>query len=68
MTIKYRINKNDNKVKIFGKKIVFKNYNNCNIIVEDNEQQISEMIYINQNMKNKNILEIKLIEKKILLI
>ena len=60
MIIINRINKN--KVKIFRDKFVFKNFK---IIEEGNEKRISEMIYINQNMKNKNILKIKLKKKSI---
>ena len=64
MTIKYKINKNDTQIKIFGKQFVNKNQNNCKMIIEDEEQDISETIYLNQIRDSKDILEIKLIEKR----
>ena len=63
MTIKYKINKNDKQLKLFGKQFVIKNQNNCIMIIDGKEQKISEMIYLNQ-IRDKDILKIKLIEKK----
>ena len=64
MTIKYKINSFENKIKIFGKKFATKNQNNCKIIIEGEEKGISEKIDVNEKMKKKGILEIKLIETR----
>ena len=64
MTIKYRINKYDNQIKIFGKQFINKNQYNCKMIVEGKEQNISEKIDVNEKMKKQRVLEIKLIEKR----
>ena len=56
--IKYKINVNDEKIKIFGNIFVKNNKDKCKIIYEKKEYDLTEFFYIN-NYKN-NILEIDL--------
>ena len=44
--------KNYNEIKIFGKEFVKNNKNNCRVIIEGKEQEISENLEINNNIKN----------------
>ena len=62
ITIKYKIDKDDNKIRIFGKDFIKNNKNKCKIIIEGKEEEIKEYINIDKTLKNKNILEIKLKE------
>jgi surface protein len=62
MTIRYKVNPNDKNIKIFGKQFVENNKSKCKIIVEGNERNICEKLDLTDNMRRKNILEIKLIE------
>ena len=64
LTIIYKINKNDNKIKIFNDDFVKNNKDNCKIIVEDKEQEICSELIVNENMKNKEIINIKFKEYK----
>ena len=64
MIIKYNIKNKDEKIKLFGTKFIKNNKDKCKIIVEGIEQEICEYLDINENMKNKGILEIKLKEIK----
>ena len=58
--IKYKINENDKKIKIFGQKFVVNNWDNCRIIYKDQECKLCEYIEL-ENLKNRDkILEIKL--------
>ena len=63
MIIKYKINKNENIVKIFGEIFVNKNKKNCKIIYEKNKYNLTEYFSL-ENINNKKILKIKLIETK----
>ena len=63
MTIRYKINNEDIKLRLFGEIFVKNNKNNCNIIIDGNTQELTEHIIINKNMKKNGYLEIKLIEK-----
>ena len=55
--IKYKIEKDEEKVKIFGYNFVKNNKNMCKIIYEDKEYDLTEFFYINNN---NTILEIEL--------
>ena len=57
--IKYNINKNDEKIKIFGEKFVENNKDKCNIIYKEKKYELSEYFDIQDN--NDKTLEIKLI-------
>ena len=54
----------EKKIKLFGKQFIENNKNNCKIIVDNKEQEIKEYLIINENMKKKESLEIKLKETK----
>ena len=62
MTIVYRVKPNDKNIKIFGKQFVQNNKNKCKIIVDGNERDICEKLDLNDNMRKKSTLEIKLKE------
>ena len=67
MKIIYRIdNKNKNKIFILGKNFVQNNKNNCYIIIEGEKKELCEYLTINEKQKEKNELEIILIENKII--
>ena len=63
ITIIYNIEQ-ENKIKLFGKQFIENNKNNCKIIIDNKEQEIVEFLAINENMKKKESLEIKLKEIK----
>ena len=63
MTIRYKINNEDIKLRLFGEEFVKNNKNNCNIIIDEKTQELTEHIQINQKMKQNGYLKIKLIEK-----
>ena len=64
IAIIYKIDNNDKKIKLFGKPFIEKNKNNCKIIIDNKEKEIIEYIDINEEMKKKDKLEIKLKEIK----
>ena len=53
ITIQYDV-KNNDKIKLFGKKFIENNKNNCKIIVENKEQDISECIIVNKKIEYDN--------------
>jgi len=63
ITIIYKINKN-NKIRLFGKKFVENNKENCKIIINNIEQDLCEELNILENFKNMQKLEIILKEIK----
>ena len=63
ITIKYKI-KEDDEIKLFGKEFIKNNKDKCKIIIENKEENIIEYIKINEEMRKKEILEIKLKEIK----
>ena len=62
ITIKYKIDENAEKIKIFNEIFVNNNRDKCKIIIEGEEREICSDLKINESMKNKKILEIKLKE------
>ena len=54
LTINYKINNNDTKVRLFGSNFIINNKNKCKMIIEGNEMEIKETFEINN-------LQIKLI-------
>ena len=61
MTITYKI-PYDNSIRLFGKDFVKNNINNCYLLIYGKENKLCEKLILNQEQKNKDILEIKLIE------
>ena len=64
MTMRYKINRTDIKLRLFGEIFVKNNKNNCNIIIDGKTQELIEHIEINEKMRENGYLEIKLKEKK----
>ena len=58
--IKYKIEDDKNKIKLFGENFVVNNKENFKIIIEDKEQDLCPELDITENMRNKKSLEIKL--------
>ena len=55
ITIIYKINNNDNKIKIFDDDFVKNNKDNCKIIIDNKEIELCSELILNENMKNKEI-------------
>jgi len=64
ITIIYKISEYKKKIQLFDRKFIENNKNNCKIIIDNKEQEIIEYIDINEEMKKKGQLEIKLKEIK----
>ena len=62
MTIRYKIYKEDKKLRLFGEKFVKNNKNNCIIIIDGKNQQLLEYINIDEEMRKKGYIEIQLKE------
>ena len=65
MRIIYNI-ENKNKISIFSTNFINNNRNNCYIIIEGEKKELCEYLTINEKQKEKNELEIILIENKII--
>ena len=61
ISIIYKINKNDNIIKIFNPEFVNNNKTKCKIKYDEKEYELQEEFNIKNITKNKEILEIKLI-------
>ena len=57
--IKYKIKKEDNKIRIFGNKFIHMNYNNCKIVINGKEKELVSFYDI-ERLEENEILEIKL--------
>ena len=64
LTMIYKIEENAQKVKILGEEFVKNNKENCKIVIDGEEKEINIEIELPENLKNKKLLEIKLIEYK----
>ena len=64
MTMKYKINKEEKKIKILGDDFVKNNKENCILILGDDLLEISSEYKIKDNLKENEILEVKLLEIK----
>ena len=64
MTITYEIQYDNsiNSIRLFGEDFVKNNINNCYLLIYGKENKLCEKLILNQEQKNKDILEIKLIE------
>ena len=61
MTIIYEIKYDC--IKLFGEEFVKDNINNCYLLIDNDEVELCEYLYLNEEQKKKNELKIKLIEK-----
>ena len=59
ITLKYKINKYDKEIKIFGEYFVKKNINNCNIIYKDKYYDLQENFPIKNIKSNTLIISLK---------
>ena len=64
MTIIYNIDKNKDKIRLFGEDFVKDNKDNCYILIDGQKNELCGLYKLNDIQKNKNTLEIKLIETK----
>ena len=62
ITIIYKIQKNEDSVKLFGEDFIKNNINNCYWLIDCLKIKICEKYTLNLEQRNKDILEIKLIE------
>ena len=62
MTIVYSIKKNIEKMRLFGKKFVKNNKEKCYLLIDGKRNELTEQLNLNDNQKNQNTLEIKLVE------
>ena len=58
--IKYKINEGDKKIRIFSQNFVLNNWDNCKIICDEKEYELTEYFDLENYSKNKKFLEIKL--------
>ena len=66
MTLIYKVGNNIDKIKLFGSQFVENNKDKCYLLIEDQQKELCEYLYLNEKQKEKNTLEIKLIENKII--
>ena len=64
ITIIYNINKNEKKIKLFGKNFLIHNKDNCHLLIDGKQNELCEFYQLNNNQKKNNTLKIKLIENK----
>ena len=65
MTIIYNT-ENKNIIRIFGDDFVSNNKNNCYLLIDEKQNELCQLFKLNDIQKNKNKLEIKLVETKII--
>ena len=65
-TVKWRDSSIKNKIRIFGASFVKNNKDNCHLLIDDQVNELHEHLKLNKNQINKEKLEIKLIETKII--
>ena len=63
MELEYSVKKNDKEIDIFGEIFVKNNRDNCKLIIDNKEQELTDVIKIEKN--NKKLKSIKLILKEI---
>ena len=64
MNIIYKIKKDENEIRLFGDIFVINNKDNCYLLIEGKQYELCEFFKLNENQKEKDSLEIKLIENK----
>ena len=64
MTILYKIDKDKEKIKLFGDNFVNNNKNNCCLLIEGKRTELCTELILNEKQKENNTLEIQLIEIK----
>ena len=62
ITIIYDISKNKHKIKLFGGKFVKNNMKNCYLLIDGEKSDLHEYWLLKDSQKNKNTLEIELVE------
>ena len=64
ITIIYNVDKNMDSINIFGSNFVYRNEYNCYLLIDGNKVNLSSKLNLNQKQKQKNILEVKLVETR----
>ena len=64
MNIIYDINKNMDKIRLFGNTFVKNNKSNCYLLIDGKQNELVAQLKLTDDQKNKSTLEIKLIEIK----
>ena len=64
MEIEYNIKKNDKEIKIFGEAFIKNNKDKAKLIIDNKEQELTDIIKIENNKKNLKSIKIKLKEIK----
>ena len=62
MAIIYKIDNNQDEIRLFGKYFVENNKNKCILLIDGQQIELCETLKLNNNQKNKNTLKVKLIE------
>ena len=62
MTIIYNIPSHEDSIKLFGKRFIKNNRDNCYLLVDGQQKKLCEYLTLNQKQKNKDTIKIKLIE------
>ena len=60
INIKYKVKKENNKIRIFGDTFIYNNYNNCKIIWNNKKYNLVSHLKLEKMNENKNLIEIKL--------
>jgi len=66
MTLIYKINKDENEVRIFGKKFVKINKFKCQIIINNKKKELFEFYKLNEKEKKMKSIKINILFKDII--
>ena len=64
ISIRYKIVPGDTEIKLFGKNFVENNKNNCHLLIDGDPNKLFQYYKLSNEQKNKDHIEIKLIETK----
>lgn len=64
ISIRYKIVPGDKEIKLFGKNFVENNKNNCHLLIDGDPNKLFQYYKLSNEQKNKDHIEIKLIETK----
>ena len=62
MTIIYKVDKDNDSIRLFGDEFVKNNINNCYLLIDGKQIKLCKELALSHEQKKKTILEIKLIE------
>ena len=69
MTMLYKIDKNQEQIKLFADDDIYRSFirdnkNKCYLLIDGKKHDLVDRLKLDENLKNKNTLEVKLIETK----